>query len=57
MGLNEPIPVISEILGHSSTDTTMEYLRVSVPMLRRCSLDVPLVPSSFYGNLYAEATD
>lgn len=57
MGLNEPIPVISEILGHSSTDTTMEYLRVSVPMLRKCSLDVPLVPSSFYGNLYAEATD
>ncbi len=57
MGLNESIPVISEILGHSCTDTTMEYLRISIPMLRKCALEVPLVPSTFYGNLYAKSID
>jgi integrase len=49
---NESLPVISEILGHSSTETTMEYLRVDLKLLRQCALDVPFVPSSFYGNLY-----
>lgn len=57
MGLNEPIPVISEILGHSCSDTTMDYLRVSVPMLRKCALEVPIVPSTFYGNLYESSLD
>ena len=49
---NETLPVISEILGHASTETTMEYLRIDVNLLRQCALDVPFVPSSFYGNLY-----
>lgn len=49
---NESIPVISEILGHSTTKSTITYLRVDYDMLRRCALDVPLVPTSFYGNLY-----
>jgi site-specific recombinase XerD len=49
---NESLPVISEILGHSSTETTTEYLRVDLKLLRQCALDVPYVPSSFYGNLY-----
>lgn len=49
---NEPLPVISEILGHSSTESTNTYLRVSHDMLRRCALDVPIVSPSFYGNLY-----
>lgn len=49
---NEPIPVISEILGHSTTESTTTYLRVDYDLLRRCALDVPLVPTSFYGNLY-----
>lgn len=49
---NEPMPVISEILGHSTTESTMTYLRVDYDLLRRCALDVPLVPTSFYGNLY-----
>ena len=57
MGLNESIPVISEILGHSCSDTTMDYLRVSVPMLRKCALEVPIVPSTFYGNLYESSLD
>lgn len=49
---NEPLPVISEILGHSSTESTNTYLRVSYDMLRNCALDVPIVSPFFYGNLY-----
>jgi site-specific recombinase XerD len=49
---NEPLPVISEILGHSNTETTMEYLRIDITLLRQCALDVPFVPYSFYSNLY-----
>jgi site-specific recombinase XerD len=47
-----PSPVISEILGHTSSESTMSYTRVSVNMLRRCALDVPQVPSIFYEKLY-----
>lgn len=49
---NEPLPVISEILGHSSTESTMCYLRVDFNQLKQCILDVPCVPTSFYDNLY-----
>lgn len=35
-----PLPVISEILGHSSTETTMAYLRVDINQLRNCALEV-----------------
>jgi site-specific recombinase XerD len=49
---NEPMPVISEILGHSSTESTMCYLRVDFNQLKQCALEVPCVPSSFYENLY-----
>lgn len=33
-----PLPVISEILGHKSLETTMEYLRVDTEQLRQCTL-------------------
>lgn len=49
---NTKLPVISEILGHSSTQSTMTYLRVDMDLLRQCALEVPCVPSSFYDNLY-----
>ncbi|WP_025069275.1 tyrosine-type recombinase/integrase [Bacteroides gallinarum] len=52
LGVNEPIPVISEILGHSTAESTTVYTRVNVDMLRQCALDVPFVSSSFYDNLY-----
>lgn len=52
LGLNNPMPVISEILGHSTTESTTTYTRVSLDMLRMCALDVPFVPSSFYENIY-----
>ena len=35
-----PLPVISEILGHSSMETTLTYLRVDIDQLRNCALEV-----------------
>ena len=52
LGVNQPMPVISEILGHSSCESTSHYIRVNIDMLRQCALDVPFVSSSFYDNLY-----
>ena len=42
------LPVISETLGHSDTQVTMNYLRIDINNLIRCSLEVPLVSTSFY---------
>lgn len=42
------LPVISETLGHSDTQATMNYLRIDINNLMRCSLEVPLVSVSFY---------
>ncbi|TJX12759.1 integrase [Tissierella creatinini] len=39
---NIPLPVISEILGHKNTRTTEVYLKLDIPHLRKCSLEVPL---------------
>lgn len=35
-----PLPVISEILGHTSTQTTMTYLRINIAELKKCALEV-----------------
>lgn len=35
-----PISTISEILGHSSTETTMIYTKISIEQLATCSLEV-----------------
>jgi integrase/recombinase XerD len=43
-----PLPVISEVLGHSSTETTKTYLRIDMEHLRLCSLEVPPVTESYY---------
>ena len=44
-----PLPVISELLGHTSIQSSMCYLRIDIESLRQCALDdVPLVPESFY---------
>jgi site-specific recombinase XerD len=42
------LPVISETLGHKTTQTTMTYLRIDTTALRRCALDVPMVDAAFY---------
>lgn len=42
------MPVISETLGHTKTDTTMTYLRIDLTSLMKCALAVPPVPDDFY---------
>jgi site-specific recombinase XerD len=42
------LPVISEILGHKSTQTTMSYLKIDINSLQKCALPVPPVPNVFY---------
>lgn len=37
---NVPMPIISEILGHADTNTTMTYLRMNIEQLRSCALEV-----------------
>lgn len=36
---NTPLPVISDILGHISSDSTAVYLKVDIDRLRECSID------------------
>jgi integrase len=36
---NTPLPVISDILGHISSDSTAVYLKVDVSTLRECALN------------------
>jgi site-specific recombinase XerD len=45
------INVISETLGHTSTETTMSYLRIDISSLLKCSLPVPPVCDDFYMQL------
>jgi len=43
-----PMPVISEALGHTKTDTTMIYLSVDLNSLMKCALPVPFITDDFY---------
>lgn len=43
-----PLPVISEVLGHGSTESTKSYLRIDMEQLRLCALEVPPVGESYY---------
>jgi integrase len=38
---NVPLPVISEVLGHSNTNTTGVYLKIDIEQLRKCAVKVP----------------
>ena len=42
------MPVISESLGHRSTQTTLAYLKIDIKSLLKCALPVPLVDDDFY---------
>ena len=42
------ISVISETLGHRSTETTLTYLKIDINSLLKCTLSVPPVPVDFY---------
>ncbi len=37
---NVPLPIISEILGHTNSNTTAAYLSISIDKLRNCALEV-----------------
>ena len=37
---NTPLPIISEVLGHTNTNSTSIYLKIDVTHLRHCALDV-----------------
>lgn len=45
---NRTLPVISEVLGHSSQESTRHYIRIDLNALRKCSLSVPPVADGFY---------
>lgn len=42
------LPVISQVLGHQSSESTKFYLRIDLQSMRHCVLDVPIVPKAFY---------
>lgn len=42
------LPVISEVLGHESTESTKYYLRIDITSMKQCMLDVTPVPVAFY---------
>lgn len=48
LGMNTSIETISETLGHQNTETTMCYLKIDIESLKKCALQVPSVPDSFY---------
>ena len=43
---NTPLPIISEVLGHTNTESTSVYLKIDINQLRTCSL----APPTFYWN-------
>ncbi len=43
-----PLPIISELLGHTrSIQTSMCYLRIDIETLRECALEVSVIPEAF----------
>lgn len=48
-----PMPVISEILGHTDTETTSVYLKIDILHLRDYALDVPPVNVVLLGEVIA----
>ncbi len=44
----QPLPVITEVLGHRHIDSTRHYIRIDETKLRECTLNVPPVSTGFY---------
>ena len=42
------MPVLSESLGHRSTQTTLAYLKIDIRSLQKCALPVPEIADCFY---------
>jgi len=49
---NVPMPVISEALGHTDTESTSTYLKIDVTKLRECAIEVP----AFYNKNFLGGT-
>ena len=45
---NTILPIMSEVFGHQSTESTRYYLRIDLESMKQCMLEVPLVADSFY---------
>lgn len=45
---NTVLPIISEVLGHDTTESTKYYLRIDLEAMKQCILDVPPVAAGFY---------
>lgn len=48
MDCGTPIPVISSVLGHKSSNTTAKYINIDIESLLKCAMPVPPVDDSFY---------
>ncbi len=48
MDCGTPVPVISSVLGHKSSNTTAKYINIDIESLLKCAIPVPLVDDSFY---------
>lgn len=46
------MPVISEVLSHSDTDTTKIYLKVDMYHLRKIALEVPWLTGVWMGGVH-----
>jgi len=44
----QSLPVITEVLGHKSIQSSRHYIRIDTDSLRQCALDVPAVDPHFY---------
>ncbi len=42
------LPIISDVFGHQSTESTRYYLRIYLESMKQCMLDVPPVADNFY---------
>lgn len=42
------MPIISEALGHTDTNSTMYYLRVDITSLKSCQMETTQIPEQFY---------
>jgi integrase len=42
------LPVISEVLGHGNSESTLFYLRIDLNSMKQCILEVPPINSRFY---------
>lgn len=46
-----PLPVISEVLGHTNTESTNAYIKIDMDSLKQCALDVLPLQSPYYSEV------